>query len=305
MGACLESALAQTLTDLEVLVLDDASTDDTVSIAQGFADRDPRVSVQVNPQRLGLARNWNRAIDSARGEWIKFLFQDDLLAPTCLEQMTAMTGAKLVLCDRTLVVSDGSSADIESYIAGLPKMDALFGENDCVSSEQVCAALVEHPGVNFFGEPSAVLLHRSALAQFGSFNTQLIQICDLEYWARVASQAGFSRVREELATFRIHEQSASAANLDSRQFQKDVLDTLILYHEFAFDSQFAKLRRTSGGHFSALAARELQRAKRDVAANPELPLGDALQRVLAAHPKLKSPLWRLWHKVRKQLPSQE
>lgn len=292
------------MTDLEVLVIDDASTDDTVAVAQQYAARDPRVSVRVNPQRLGLAKNWNRAVGCAEGEWIKLLFQDDLLAPTCLERMTATDGAMLVACDRAFEVAEGMTDNAESYIAGLPTMDDLFGADLRVSSEQVCAALVEHPGVNFFGEPSSMLLHRTALDRFGDFNSEMIQLCDLELWARIASQVGIVRVREELATFRIHDLSASATNYDSRRFRKDVLDTLILYHEFAFGPHFADLRSVAGGRFSEMAARELTRAQRDVAESVDPAMGDALDQVLAAHPKLKSPLWRLWHKVRKQLPSQ-
>jgi len=291
------------LTEIEVLVLDDASTDDTAAIAEDYASRDSRVSVRVNSRRLGLAENWNKAVRSATGDWIKPLFQDDMIAPTCLERMTAMGGAMLVVCDRKINVEGGAAEEAARYIAGLPTMDALFGSDPHVSSEQVCAALVKHPGVNFFGEPSAVLLHRTALQRFGDFNTDMIQLCDLEYWARIGSQVGIARVPEELATFRVHERSASAANYGSRQFHKDVLDTLILFHEFAFGEHFAQLRAVPGSRFSELAARELQRAQADVAKAGDPRLNEALQDVLARHPKLKSPLWRLWRKVCKQLRS--
>ncbi len=290
--------------DLEVLVIDDASSDETVSIAREYAARDSRVSVQVNSQRLGLVQNWNRAVSSAKGEWIKLLFQDDLLAPTCLEKMTAVKDSVMVVCDRALDVADSATDSTENYIAGLPTMDELFGGGLAVSNDQICEALVKHPGVNFFGEPSAMLLHRTVFERFGDFNSGMIQLCDLEFWARVASQVGMGRVREELATFRIHGKSASSVNYDTRQFQKDVLDTLILYHEFAFAPQFAALRSKAGGGFSALAARELQRARANVTSYPDLPLGDALEGVLNSYPKLRSRVWQFWERVRKQLPLQ-
>lgn len=304
LRSCLDSALAQTMTDLEVLVLDDASTDDTVAVAEEFAARDPRVKVQVNATRLGLAKNWNHAVASASGQWIKPLFQDDTMAPTCLERMTARDGELLVVCERRLVLAPGAEAGVETYIAGLPKLDEVFGSADRVEAGQVSEALARYPGVNLFGEPSAVLLHRSAFERFGWFNTDMIQLCDLEYWARVGSQVGIGRVREELATFQIHDQSASAANYDARQFRKDVLDVLILYHQFAFDPQYEALRRAGGGkfRFPALAARELARAERDVARVGDPGLQQALAEVLTACPKLNRPLWRLWHKLRKNLP---
>jgi glycosyltransferase involved in cell wall biosynthesis len=60
LAECLDSALAQTVTDVEVVVVDDASTDDTAAIARGYAARDPRIRVHVNESRRGLAANWNR-----------------------------------------------------------------------------------------------------------------------------------------------------------------------------------------------------------------------------------------------------
>src|SRR6476661_6387292 len=83
--ACIE---AQTMPDYEVVIVDDLSTDDTLALADAYAARDPRVRVIRSAERAGSsARNANRCITHARGEWIKFLFQDDLMAPTCLERM--------------------------------------------------------------------------------------------------------------------------------------------------------------------------------------------------------------------------
>ena len=63
---CLTSALGQSLTELEVVLVDDASDDDTVAVAESFAARDQRLRIHRNERRLGLARNWNRAVELAR-----------------------------------------------------------------------------------------------------------------------------------------------------------------------------------------------------------------------------------------------
>src|SRR5437899_12562971 len=84
LAPCLESALNQTWTDFELLIVDDASSDDTVAITEACAARDRRVRVARNPRNLGLVGNWNRCLELAKGTWIKFLFQDDLLSPACL-----------------------------------------------------------------------------------------------------------------------------------------------------------------------------------------------------------------------------
>jgi glycosyltransferase involved in cell wall biosynthesis len=87
---CLDSVLAQTFTDFEVLIVDDKSSDETLSIAQEYATYDPRFRVIQNECNLGLVGNWNRCVELAQGEWIKFIFQDDLIEPACLERMLAV-----------------------------------------------------------------------------------------------------------------------------------------------------------------------------------------------------------------------
>jgi len=85
VGATMESALSQTLTDLEVLVVDDASTDDTRSVVLSRASRDSRLRYVRNEVNLGLTRNWNRCLSLARGEFVNLLLSDDLIDPDYLE----------------------------------------------------------------------------------------------------------------------------------------------------------------------------------------------------------------------------
>src|SRR6516164_1342208 len=96
----LTSAVSQTLDDFEVVVVDDLSTDDSFDIAQRFARSDSRVRVFRNTERAGSgAANAKRYLELARGEWIKPLNQDDVMAPTCLARMVAAgTRGPLVIC---------------------------------------------------------------------------------------------------------------------------------------------------------------------------------------------------------------
>src|SRR4051812_21562594 len=82
---CLDSALAQTFKDWELVLVDNASTDQTVAIATEYARRDDRFRVHQNAQNIGAHANFNRCIDLAQGEWLKFLCADDWLEPECVE----------------------------------------------------------------------------------------------------------------------------------------------------------------------------------------------------------------------------
>lgn len=87
IGECIQSALDQTYTDLEVVVVDNASDDGTWEICQRFAARDQRVRVFRNDTNIGPVRNWKRCAKEATGEFSKILFSDDTLEPDCLAEM--------------------------------------------------------------------------------------------------------------------------------------------------------------------------------------------------------------------------
>jgi glycosyltransferase involved in cell wall biosynthesis len=87
IASSIESVLAQTFDDLELVVVDDGSTDGTVEIARRFARRDPRVRVEVNARNLGDYANRNHAAALARGALLKYHDSDDLLYPHCLAAM--------------------------------------------------------------------------------------------------------------------------------------------------------------------------------------------------------------------------
>jgi GT2 family glycosyltransferase len=87
IAEALESVLAQTMTDFEVIVSDDHSTDGTVRIIEEFARRDPRVRLSVNPRNLGDYGNRRQAAALARGQYLKYHDSDDVMYPHCLAVM--------------------------------------------------------------------------------------------------------------------------------------------------------------------------------------------------------------------------
>lgn len=87
IAECIQSALDQSLTDIEVVIVDNASDDKTWEICQRFATLDPRVRIFRNEANIGPVRNWKRCAEEARGKFSKILFSDDSLAPNCLSEM--------------------------------------------------------------------------------------------------------------------------------------------------------------------------------------------------------------------------
>jgi len=84
--ACVESALAQTHQDFEIIIVDNHSTDCTWDICQALAGRDSRIRLFRNESNIGPVGNWKRCVDEASGELGNFLFSDDLIHPSFLEK---------------------------------------------------------------------------------------------------------------------------------------------------------------------------------------------------------------------------
>jgi glycosyltransferase involved in cell wall biosynthesis len=83
----LDSILAQTFGDFELIISDNASTDRTEEICRDYAGRDSRIRYIRNPENLGASRNYNRVFEVSRGgKYLRWAAHDDLLAPTCLEK---------------------------------------------------------------------------------------------------------------------------------------------------------------------------------------------------------------------------
>jgi glycosyltransferase involved in cell wall biosynthesis len=87
IAQAIESVLASTLVDFELIIVDDCSNDSTVAISRRYIKQDSRVKVFVNEKNLGDYYNRNRAASYAIGKYIKYLDSDDVMYPNCLEVM--------------------------------------------------------------------------------------------------------------------------------------------------------------------------------------------------------------------------
>ena len=95
----LDGILAQTYTNFELVICDNASTDGTQAICQRYAALDPRIKYHRNPQNIGVSRNFNRAFELSCGEYFrKWCCHDDIPAPTFLEKCVAVSDLTLRWC---------------------------------------------------------------------------------------------------------------------------------------------------------------------------------------------------------------
>lgn len=125
VAEAIESLLAQTHSDFELIVSDNASTDATPAICEAYARRDPRLRVLRSPENLGAARNFNRVFEAARGRYFMWAAHDDFYAPrfveACLDRLEREPEAVLCFAGTKMVGARGE--ELADYRYDLPTAD--------------------------------------------------------------------------------------------------------------------------------------------------------------------------------------
>ena len=214
----LESALSQTYRPLELIVSDDDSKDKTIPIIKEIT-KGWDIPVKIyNHIPSGIGANWNNCVKHANGKYIKFLFQDDILYPTCIEEMVALAeqddNIGLIFSDRTII---GETKRMETW---MQYNKNLTGNWENLHEIQPGTELLSQ---NFFlnkpnnkiGEPSVVLLRRTCFNEIGFFSEKLKQSLDYEFWYRLMTKYKIGYIKKELAAFRLH--PAQATNINASQ----------------------------------------------------------------------------------------
>lgn len=239
----LQSAISQTYPHLEIIVSDDSSTDKTVEIVQTFREKSPFPLTLLTHERLGMVNNWNFCISQAQGKYIKFLLQDDLLAPNCIEEMVKLAEQDgeigLVFSPREILLSEDSDTLKDClYIYDFARdLHQKWSNLDVI---QLGQDLLQDPKffqdpLNKIGEPSTVLIKKTVFEPLGYFDPELKQIVDVDMWTRIMSQYKIAFVNQTLSQFRIHPRQQSVQNSQNHESK---LDTFRFYRKLLLDPSY-------------------------------------------------------------------
>lgn len=159
LAEALDSLLAQTFTDFELVIADNASTDATGEICQAYAVKDSRIRYIRNPENLGAAANYNRVFELSSGQYFKWAAHDDLCAPEFLERCVGVLDRdeSVVLCYSLTKAIDENGQVTREY-AAKPKSGSVRPRDRFY--EFVC---VPHPCVAVFGLMRTSVLGRTPL----------------------------------------------------------------------------------------------------------------------------------------------
>lgn len=200
----IESVLSQSYTDFELLIIDDHSSDKTAEIVSRYAEGDKRISFRVNPCNLGMVENWNLCLREAGGEYVKYIFGDDLLCSgDAIRLMVAALddhpGVSLVASARRIIDSEGRPTAVLAH----------FPDSGCIEGRRVINRCLRHQK-NLVGEPTAVMFRKSLSGE--GFNPKFRQIVDMEFWFRLLEKGGFAYINRPLVAFRKHDAQQTGVN---------------------------------------------------------------------------------------------
>lgn len=199
----LDSVLAQTHRNLDIVISDNGSSDESLEALRDIVAADPRIRYIRGPERNHYLDNWLHALSHARGDYVNFLMDDDLYHPEKVSRMVAIyeqfPDVGLVTSHRALIDSEGRP------LPAISDTEHLFGGDAAVIGDEMARQILLN-GRNVVGEPTTVLLRREELgAAFGfCLGRQYQVLSDIATWLRMMRGRRVVWLHDSLSLFRIH-----------------------------------------------------------------------------------------------------
>lgn len=200
----IQSLLNQTYTDFELIIVDDASTDNSLEVIHKYT-HDSRVKTLFFEQNSGLPyKRWNDGSDLAQGEYILFAGADDSCEPTLIEKLVEKldhySNVGIAYSQSMQMDSDGNIG--RSLKSRTDELDKGRWAQDFVNNgRNECQYLVVK---NTIPNASSVLLRRSVFEAAGKFDVNLRLVADWMLWAKMLMISDIAFVAEPLNYFRLH-----------------------------------------------------------------------------------------------------
>ncbi len=189
----IDSAVNQTYPNVEILVLDDCSTDDTVSLSEAYSNI-KNVTFIRNERNIGFIKNWNKAVSLSSGEYIKIMGDDDILENNCIAEQVKILNecpdVGVVCCNYHII-------DENNDIKNNNNPYRLFNKNTKENGEEFIKnyLLQKRP----VGWPTSILFRKEDFEKVGIFDADVGSAADIDMWCRILrSKIGRASCRERV-----------------------------------------------------------------------------------------------------------
>lgn len=247
---CLDTCVNQTYKNIEIIICDDGSTDNSEQIVETYRLNNSNIRFFKNEVNLGLVGNWNNCIEKAKGEWIKFIFQDDYLSSDSISCFVENieSDVKLIVSERNFILPANAAAEQKHYYEHVVRTltNTIQQEGPFYAPGDLAAVAVKYMGMNFIAEPSLTFFKKDLVDQIGVFNASLKQICDLEFFLRAGSIFGLKYIPQKLCAFRIHDSSTTSTNTAQKYYEMRYIEPLLLSYFLSFSPIYKPFRNQLG-----------------------------------------------------------
>jgi len=211
---CIESALGQTYENVEIIAVNDGSTDGTASVLERYSDR---ISV-VDRKNGGQAAAHNTGIDNMTGEWLAVLGSDDIMYPDAIEQMVR-AGERLCSSSRTKVIPFFDFQIIGTDGRPKGRMQPHHMDNSMSALEQGVSMLDE-----FFGNHGVSIIHKSILWDVGRLDEGFVSGEDLEFNIRLTwiHKYRFHHIPKIIYGYRVHDGQTRLGMEDRHHMRRSI-----------------------------------------------------------------------------------
>lgn len=222
LAAAIESVLAQTFADFELLVVDDASTDRSHAIAASYGD--PRIRLVANPQNLGLTRSLNRGLALCRGEYVARLDGNDLAFPERLAKQVAwLEGHR----DIGVLGTQAVAIDVHGRRVRRAAWWNAAWRRPPGGLEMEWYRTFDTPFVH-----SSVMFRRAFVEHLGGYDEHQPLMEDAELWARAGAQAGLANLDQRLVAYRFDRGSLTADASRPERIRYPAFKTALIHQLF-------------------------------------------------------------------------
>lgn len=238
----LDSILAQTYQDVEIIVSDNASTDETVEILREY-EATHGIQVHRNERNIGPNDNFNRLISLAKGKYTAIYHSDDLYEPTILEESVEVLDRNRDVGLVTTMAKVINAQGDYLYSYALPGEIAAMNKSIYSFEEAFLGVVLTLDRTIFFVTPS-VMVRTAAYRELGFFDwSRYGCTIDYEMWLRIARRYKVGQINRELMRYRLHAQQGSEMEVRNNIELPDLLLVLDEYVHYVADAAIVKICR--------------------------------------------------------------
>lgn len=239
IASAIESAQNQTYQNIEIIITDDNSSDNTLNICNRYAARDERIKIFSNANTLGLQKNWQQSITNASSNWIKYLFQDDILLETCVERMinaAICQNVYFVMCNRTYVFERSAALGNMCYLKfSLPRTEKIFTQERVYTPTETARRIAPYIFHNCMGEPPSILFNKKIYSE-DLFPGNYFQLIDYIFVLNNILRNDFVYIPDKLVKFRVHGSTETMRNTSKNKGNEKA------FHRFLYTQCYEALQ---------------------------------------------------------------